>query len=97
MTGRRVPYPYGTIGFTRDCVDRDRRRWPYATLLSDQYGHLIYQANHANEASLQMDVRASVSRIKEGEPNLGGQIPTSISVDGVPETVWRKWIDDDTA
>jgi hypothetical protein len=90
---RRVPY--GTVGFTRDCANRDRRRWPDATLLSDQHGHLIYQATHATEASLQMDVRSSASRIKEGGSNLGGQIPTSIDVDGVPEAVWRKWIDDD--
>lgn len=95
MSSRRVPY--GTIGFTRDCIDRDRRQWPYATLLSDQYGHLIYQATHATESSLQMDVESSARLIKEGKPNRGGQIPTSIAVDGVSDPVWRKWIDDDTA
>lgn len=84
--------PHGTVGFTRYCTDRDRRKWPYASLLSDQHGHLIFQAAHGTELDLKMSVRAYGKRIREAKPNRGGQIPTTIDVSGVARSTWQGWL-----
>lgn len=92
---RVVPYDprnHDRRGWTKQCVNRDRQIWPYAHLLSDQHHNLIIETIHTDRHSLQMEVQASGSRIKKGEPNLGGQVPTRVDVMGVPAAVWRGWL-----
>lgn len=70
---------------------RDRRQWPYVMWLLDQHGNPIIETVHASESSLQMEVRVSAKRVAGGKPNHGGQIPSRIAVDGLPESVWKPW------
>jgi len=82
-----VTQPQFTDGVTR----RDRKRWPYAHLLSATDGTVLIETIHGSEASLRMEVTASASRIAAGEANRGGQVPGRIDVDGVTEETWRAW------
>jgi len=77
--------------FTPQAINRDRRQWPYAHMLSDQHGKRMIETVHATESSLQTEVRASFARITEAKPNRGNQIPTYISVDGLAPSIWEQW------
>lgn len=92
MTVDYDPRNHQRKGWTRGALQRDRRRWPYAMLLSDQHGNLIIETVHGSLSSLRMDVEASANRISEGKPNRGGQIPTTVDVMGVEPATWREWI-----
>lgn len=50
----------------------------YRHRLADQHGETIIETRHLTEASRSADVHASESRIAEGKPNRGGQIPTTV-------------------
>ena len=78
--------------WTKQCLNRDRSQWPYAHWLYDQDGEIVIETTHRDKTSLRIECNISVKRIKEGRPNRGGQIPTGISVDGLPETEWRQWV-----
>jgi hypothetical protein len=82
--------PYQPKGFTTQAVNRNRCHWSYVLLLSDQHGHRMFETVHICKSSRQVEVMACTRRIKEGRPNRGGQIPTRIDVDGIPESVWQK-------
>jgi len=77
--------------FTEGVTRRDRKRWPYAHLLSATDGTLLIETIRATESSLRMEVAASAGRIAAGEANRGGKVPGRIDVDGVTEETWRAW------
>lgn len=94
MVNRSVPYRdrnYERQGWTQQSVRRSRQQWPYAHLLSDQHGNLIIETVHGGESSLRIEVQTSAKRIRDGTPNRGGQIATTIDVDGLDRAAWQAW------
>lgn len=78
--------------FTKQAIERDRNRWPYVHMLTDQHGKRMIETVHGSESSLQIEVQASAQCITDAKSNRGGQIATTISVDGLSDSVWQQWL-----